>query len=161
MLQVTNTSIAARLGSAVALNGTNGLTGGPLNMNGVSYTTISITTPGAVTTHTAEPGSSPVAWGNWLTTSSTTAPSDYEEHFTSRFAAPAISGTPGNPTVAAYAAPHAIASAQVGGAGLETVRTTTDAIRAPSPMPNESANKSPHSQKRPGTNCCKASIRPP
>jgi hypothetical protein len=114
--QVTNASIAARLGSAVALNGTNGLTGGPLNMNGVSFTSISVTTAGAVTTHTAEPGSSPVGWGSWLTTSSTTAPSYYEEHFTSRFAAPATSGTPGNPTVAAYVGHPSLRGQQTGSA---------------------------------------------
>lgn len=80
-LLITNAPIAARLGSAVVLkvvngtNGTNGQTGGPLEMDGVSCASISVTTAGAVNTHTAEPGSSPVSWGLWLTTSGTTAPS--------------------------------------------------------------------------------------
>ena len=222
-LQVTNAGIAARLGSAVALNGTNGLTGGPLSMNGVSFTSISVTTAGAVTTHTAEPGSSPVGWGSWLTTAATTAPSYYEEHFTFKIrraghlrhprqpdcrglrgapqlARPAdrqrtrhldqrrLRFSPTSPAVArrwcwncraveakrglgnwrcpavaldSRPAHHVNEPAQIGGAWPDTVRINPEAKTAPRTMPTESANRSPHSQARPGTNCCRTSIRPP
>lgn len=101
-LSISNASIAARLGSAVALNGSTGLVAGAVTANSVNYTSIGITTAGAITTQTAEPGSAPVAWGNWLTTAATSAPGYYEEQFTSNLAAPATSGTAANPRVAAY-----------------------------------------------------------
>ncbi len=101
-LAISNASVAARLGSAVALNGAAGLVAGPVTANGVNYTSVGVTTVGAVTTQTAEPGSSPVAWGNWLTTAATSAPSYYEEQFTSNATRPASSGTPANPRIAAY-----------------------------------------------------------
>ena len=101
-LAISHASVAARLGSAVALNGAAGLVAGPLTANGVSYTSIGVSAAGAVTTQTAEPGSAPVAWGNWLTTAATSAPSYYEEQFISNLAPPALSGTAANPRIAAY-----------------------------------------------------------
>lgn len=101
-LSISNASVAARLGSAVALNGSAGLVAGPVTANGVNFTSVGITTAGAITTQTAEPGSSPVAWGPWLTTAATSAPGYYEEQFTSNATSPATSGTPANPRIAAY-----------------------------------------------------------
>jgi hypothetical protein len=116
VLRIDSAGIAARLGSAAALNGQGGLVGGPIDLIGVRYTSIGIGVSGAITTQTAEPGSSPFVWGDWL--AMVNAPSDnyYEERYLSRNNPGAASGTPANPAVFAYARHPTLQGQQSGSA---------------------------------------------
>lgn len=101
-LRISSAIVAARVGSAVALNGTSGLSGGPLILDEVSFASINVNTAGAITTQTSEPGSGPVAWGHWLTTANTSNSTYYEERYSTVNAPGMASGTPANPTAYAY-----------------------------------------------------------
>ena len=101
-LNISSAGVAARLGSAAALNGSTGFNSGAINLDAVSFTSININAAGAITTQTSEPGSSVVAWGNWLASTNDSFDNYFEERYLARNAASAPSGTPANPVAWAY-----------------------------------------------------------
>lgn len=101
-LSISNAGVAARLGSVAALNGSTGFSSGALNLDAVSFTSININAAGTITTQTSEPGSSVVAWGNWLASTNDSFDNYFEERYLTRNAGNTTAGTPANPAAWAY-----------------------------------------------------------
>jgi hypothetical protein len=101
-LNISSAGVAARLGSAAALNGSTGFNSGAINLDAVSFTSININAAGAITTQTSEPGSSVVAWGSWLATTNDSFDNYFEERYLTRNAGNTAAGTPANPAAWSY-----------------------------------------------------------
>lgn len=101
-LNISSAGVAARLGSAAALNGSTGFSSGAINLDGVSFNSISVNSAGAIASQTSEPGSSAVAWGNWLATTNENSDNYYQEAYFSANAGNTDAGTPANPEAWVY-----------------------------------------------------------
>ena len=121
-LRISSTGVAARLGSAAARNGSTGMSSGAVNLDGVSFTSITVSAAGAISTQTSEPGSSVVAWGNWLATTNTSFDNYYEERYLARNATSAPSGNPANPIAYVYLR-HPTLQGQGAGSAPGTLRS--------------------------------------
>ncbi len=121
-LNISSAGVAARLGSAAALNGSTGFSNGAINLDAVSFTSININAAGAITTQTSEPGSSMVAWGNWLATANDSFDNYFEERYLTRNAGNTAAGTPANPMAWAYMR-HPTLQGQSAGSAPGTLRS--------------------------------------
>lgn len=121
-LRISSAGVAARLGSAAARNGSAGMSSGAINLDGVSFTSINVSTAGAISTQTSEPGSSVVAWGNWLATTNNSFDNYYEERYFARNASNTSAGNPANPIAYAYLR-HPTLQGQSAGSAPGTLRS--------------------------------------